>query len=78
MGKPVVATSTPFMEAVFSEHTYLGKTADAYIQLIEKALAENDTAKAITRKEFAGSHTWENSVGEIYKAIEQTYSSAGT
>ncbi|MBR2647526.1 MAG: glycosyltransferase [Sediminibacterium sp.] len=78
MGKPVVATSTPFMEAVFSAHTYLGKTAEAYIQLIEKALAENDTAKETARKEFAGSHTWENSVGEIYKAIEQTYSSAGT
>jgi glycosyltransferase involved in cell wall biosynthesis len=78
MGKPVVATSTPFMEAIFNEHTYLGKTALDYIRFIEKALAENDAASIMARKAFAASHTWENSVREIYSAIAKTYSSAGT
>lgn len=71
MGKPVVATSTPFMEAVFSEHTYLANNTAGYLQLIEKAINENDVSKANARKAFAASHTWENSVAEIYKAIEK-------
>lgn len=69
MGKPVVATSTPFMEAVFSHHTYLGKTVDEYLHLIEKAQIENNTEREGARKSFAATHTWENSVAEIYKAI---------
>lgn len=69
MGKPVVATKTPLMEAVFSGHTYLGTTGTEYVQLIEKALLENDTEKASAREKFAASHTWENSVEAIYKAI---------
>lgn len=71
MGKPVVATSTPFMEAVFSKHTYLAKTASEYIHLIEKAQMENNTERANERKAFASSHTWENSVAEIYKAMQK-------
>lgn len=71
MGKPVVATSTPFMETVFSEHTYLGNNAETYLALIEKAINENDVFKTNARKVFAASHTWENSVAEIYKAIEK-------
>lgn len=69
MGKPVVATSTPFMEAVFSNHTYLAKTAAEYIDLIEKAQNENNKELANARRAFASTHTWENSVAEIYKAI---------
>jgi glycosyltransferase involved in cell wall biosynthesis len=69
MGKPVVATSTPFMEAVFSKHTYLGKTVEEYIQLIEKAQVENSKEKEEERRAFAATHTWENSVAEIYKAM---------
>ncbi|MBH2003311.1 MAG: glycosyltransferase [Sphingobacteriia bacterium] len=69
MGKPVVATSTPFMEAVFNGYTYLGKSGADYVMLIHEALQENDPEKAAARKNFAASHTWENSVEEIYKAI---------
>ncbi len=71
MGKPVVATSTPFMEAVFSGYTYLAKNAADYISLIELALQEDSKQKQLERKEFAAEHTWENSVAEIYKAIEK-------
>ena len=68
MGKPVVATSTRAME-IFSQHTYLGQTADEYIVLISQALAEDSESKQTERKNFAATHTWENNLNEIYKAI---------
>lgn len=71
MGKPVVATSTPFMEAVFSEYTYLANSAQDYLSLIDIAIVENNLEKANLRKAFAAKHTWENSVAEIYKAIQK-------
>jgi glycosyltransferase involved in cell wall biosynthesis len=71
VGKPVVATSTDAM-SVFSEHVYLGNGKDDYIRLIEKALAEQSAEKTADRRQFASSHTWENSVAEIYKAISKT------
>ena len=68
MGKPTVATETKAM-SIFKNHTYLGKTKEDYILLIEKALAENNEQKQQERIQFAQSHTWENSVAEIYKAM---------
>ena len=68
MGKPVVATSTEAM-SIFAEHTYLGATKEDYVVLIEKALKEHSAQKAADRKAFAGNHTWENNVKEIYIAI---------
>ena len=69
MGKPVVATKTKAME-VFEDYVYLGKTKEQWVELIEKALEENTPRKRVARKKFANSHTWENSVKEIYRAIE--------
>lgn len=68
VGKPVVATETEAMQ-IFNEHTYLAATKEDYILLIEKALKEDCTQLQEARKLFASSHTWENSVAEIYKAI---------
>ncbi|MDQ6479911.1 glycosyltransferase [Dyadobacter sp. LHD-138] len=68
VGKPIVATKTDAMR-VFAEHVYLGDSKEEYVQLIERALAENSPEKCIARRVFASAHTWENSVGEIYKAI---------
>lgn len=70
MGKPIVATYTKAME-MFDTHVYLGRTKEEYIALIEKALKE-DTPEEIAKKriEFANSHTWPNSVQNIYQAIE--------
>lgn len=68
VGKPTVATRTDAM-SVFSEHVYLGKSKEDYIALIERALLENSETRIAARRTFASSHTWENSVGEIYKAI---------
>ena len=70
MSKPVVATRTEAM-SVFEQHTYLGVTKEDYVVLIEKALAEDSETKRKERIQFAATHTWENNVKEIYKAIEQ-------
>jgi teichuronic acid biosynthesis glycosyltransferase TuaH len=70
MGKPVVATRTEGM-SVFEQHTYLGETQEDYVTLIEKALAEDSPEKRQERIAFAATHTWENNVKEIYKAINE-------
>lgn len=70
MGKPAIATATEAME-YFRSYTYLGKSHQDYIELIEKALLENSPEKQQERRKFALSHTWENNVLEIYKAIEK-------
>ena len=74
MGKPVVATKTEAM-SIFGAHTYLADTKEQYPALIEKALTEDSPALRESRKAFASSHTWENSVKEMYKAINSVESS---
>jgi glycosyltransferase involved in cell wall biosynthesis len=69
MGKATVATLTEAME-VFSEHVYLAQNKEEYLVLIEKALREDSPEKQEQRRSFASSHTWENSVGQIYGALE--------
>lgn len=71
MGKPVVATQTKAME-MFSRHVYLGRSKSDYITLIETALSENSESKVKDRIEFAKSHTWDNNVRDIYKAIKES------
>jgi glycosyltransferase involved in cell wall biosynthesis len=68
MGKPAVATDTKTMQ-LFRDHVYLAATAEDYIPLIEKAMDEDDPGRRAARIAFAQSHTWENSVAEIYRAI---------
>ncbi len=68
MGKPVVATNTKAME-IFADYTYLANNKEEYISLIDIALKTDRVFLKDTRKKFAASHTWENNVAEIYKAI---------
>lgn len=68
MGKPVVATDTEAM-SIFTAHTYLANTKEDYLRLIEKALKEDNPTRHTQRTAYAASHTWENNVKEIYKAI---------
>ena len=70
MGKPTVATATETME-LFRDYVYMGKTVNEYIDLITKALQDRDPARAQQRILFARSHTWENSVLAICKAIRE-------
>lgn len=69
MGKPVVATATEAME-IFEHYTYLATNREKYIELISKALTENSSDKQTDRRMFAGTHTWENNVKEIYRSIK--------
>ncbi len=69
MGKPVVATHTPFME-LFKSYVYLCNNSNEFVLAIEKALQEENSQIPEERKKFAFSHTWENSVEEIYKGYE--------
>ena len=69
MGKPVVARKTDAM-GVFSEYCLLAETNQEFLVQVERALLENSKEKEFARKAFAHTHTWENSVAEIYNAIE--------
>ncbi len=69
MGKPTVASATKAMD-YFEDFTYLGESVQDYISLIQKALDEDSVQLAEKRKAFARGHTWENNVGEIYRAVE--------
>lgn len=68
LGRPVVATRTQAMD-IFAEHTYLADSAADYVALIEQALWEDSAARQQRRAAFAATHTWENSVRQIYAAI---------
>lgn len=68
LGKPVIATHTKTMEA-FKAYVYLGENKEDYIKLIAKAISERSDLKTAERKEFAFTHTWENSVQEMKNRI---------
>jgi teichuronic acid biosynthesis glycosyltransferase TuaH len=69
MGKPTVATRTAAM-SIFEEHTFLAEGKDEYARAIEQALNANSESEAKERIAFAHTHTWENSVNEIYKVVK--------
>lgn len=68
MGRPVVATRTPTMK-LFEEYTWLADTPEDYPGLIEKALHHDTEEERVRRIAFARQHTWENSMKEVYKVI---------
>lgn len=70
-GKPVVASRTETME-IFSNYTYLAGSKEEYVTLIEKALSEDSADLRSARIQYAHTHTWENSVSDIYNAINVT------
>jgi hypothetical protein len=57
--------------SLFQEQVYLASSLAGYLELIEKALGEDDDALAAARIAFAKSHTWEASVGLINAALLQ-------
>ncbi|MBN9385213.1 MAG: glycosyltransferase [Chitinophagaceae bacterium] len=68
LGKPVVATRTRTMK-LFEEYTYLADTPGEYTALIRQALKEDSPAQQTRRIAFARSHTWDNSMAELYKVL---------
>ncbi|RYF99118.1 MAG: glycosyltransferase [Chitinophagaceae bacterium] len=74
VGKPVVATKTDSM-GVFSEHVFLAETPEEYVEMIRRAIRNDNLSTSTQRSQFAATHTWEASVYEIYSAIlENSYS----
>lgn len=71
LGKPVVATKTEAM-VTFNGYVYLAEGESDYVTLIEMALTEDSPELYECRKLFASSHTWENSISELYRAIKDT------
>lgn len=70
MGKPVVATWTRTMQ-MFRQQVYLASSLAGYLELIEKALAEDRPESRQARIAFAKSHTWAASVALISQALHQ-------
>jgi glycosyltransferase involved in cell wall biosynthesis len=70
MGKPTIATWTEAM-VYFEDFTYLGKTKDDYVELIDRALAEDSPEKQEARRKYALSHSWKNNVLKIGEALEK-------
>jgi teichuronic acid biosynthesis glycosyltransferase TuaH len=68
MGKPVVATRTRTMK-LFEDYCYLADQPADYVDLIERALSENNPVLSAERMTFARSHTWENCMKELYSVI---------
>lgn len=68
MGKPTVATATEAM-SIFESHTYLAKRNEDFVSMIDTALKEDTAELQNKRRAFASTHTWENNILEIYKAI---------
>jgi glycosyltransferase involved in cell wall biosynthesis len=68
VGKPVVATKTEAMD-IFKDFCYLAQSKEDYVIMIEEGLKTNNIEMKNKRRQFASTHTWENCVLEIDKAI---------
>jgi glycosyltransferase involved in cell wall biosynthesis len=77
-GKPVVATATDAME-MFRDFTSLCHTKEEYVVSIRRLLEEKagpNLNLEYRRREFALTHTWENSVGamgDAYHSLKKNY-----
>jgi glycosyltransferase involved in cell wall biosynthesis len=68
MGMPVVATKTEAMD-IFKDYCFLAETKEDYVNMIEDSLMNDSKELKDKRRHFASTHTWENCVLEIDKAI---------
>lgn len=73
MGRPTIATRTFTMEHLFIDHVFLANGEQEYLTILDAAMAEvGDKAKEQAKVAFAHTHSWENNVKRIYRAIEET------
>jgi teichuronic acid biosynthesis glycosyltransferase TuaH len=66
-GKPVIATETPAME-MFRDYTTLCKSNEEFVYQIRKIVSDSSSSSdklKNKRREFALTHSWENSVGAL-------------
>lgn len=71
MGKPTIATKTVAME-YFEPYVVLASSAGEWSQAIARSLTSHADDQKQKRMDFAGMHTWENNVQNIYEAIKTT------
>jgi len=69
MGKPVVATKTQAAD-IFKDIIYLAETKEEFLEQIKKGLNEDSSLRISERIKVAQSHSWENSIKELTKAIK--------
>ncbi|MEJ5961713.1 glycosyltransferase [Pedobacter immunditicola] len=70
-GKPVVATSTEFMQDEFKTSTYLAIGVDEYIEKIEDALLEDSEIKRIQRKSYIQKFSWDKIADRVLSIINE-------
>lgn len=71
MGKPIVATETPIMVDVFSNHVHLAHDETSYLRMIDKAVEESeDSSLKAKRIRFAKTHSWESRCEDLYRHID--------
>ncbi len=66
-GKPVIATETEAMK-MFREFVVLCNSKEEFVQAIQKLLVQSETGTGKSKQErrnFALSHSWENSIGAL-------------
>jgi glycosyltransferase involved in cell wall biosynthesis len=68
MGKPSVATRTPFMKS-FGNSCLLASGVQEWIAAISTALEQNTPEQASARRAIALSHSWENNVKAILDVV---------
>ncbi|RHJ87760.1 glycosyltransferase [Parabacteroides sp. AM08-6] len=68
LGKPVIATKTKAM-SMFDKYVWNCTGVDEYIQAIQEALQTNSQEEIQKRIDFAHTHTWANSVNQLYSHI---------
>lgn len=68
MGKATLATWTRAME-YFEDSVYLAKTKEEYVELIDKALAEDNEMLRTERMKVGHSHSWTTCVDLMYDHI---------
>jgi glycosyltransferase involved in cell wall biosynthesis len=78
MGKPVVATATEAMD-MFAPYTFLCRNGEDYVEkirsIVEHPETNNNNGVQEQRRQFALSHTWENSIGLLGDAFYETIES---
>ncbi len=69
-GKPVVAVALPEL-AWCREHLYLAADAAEFLAQLDRAVNEDDPARAARRRRFAADHTWAHRYRQICAALTE-------
>ena len=71
LGRPVVATATPFMREEFADCTYLADDVDGFEQQVARALAEDSPQQQQARRSFVADFTWTRVVEKVLRVVHE-------